>query len=154
MFDVAEVSGPERSLICGNLIALLPDWFGLPAANAHYVSGVADLTCFGAYTIDGNCIGMVATRLHFDTTLEIWWMAVNPGFHRLGAGAELMKAVESHARRLCCDAMVLMTLSDESDDVGYAATRGFYGAQGFHPLVREHMSDADDPLMWMIRRLG
>ena len=47
--------------------------------------------------------------------------------------------------------MVLMTLGEGSDDPGYAATRRFYMALGFRPLVHDHMGDPDAPLIWMIR---
>ncbi len=154
MFGIREISDPQqRSAACARLTGLLPDWFGLPEANARYFAGLAGLTCLGAFTDGGECIGMAALRLHFGTTLEIWWMGVDPAFHRQGIGRALMDAAADHARHSGCRDMVLMTLGEESDDAGYAATRKFYLAQGFRPLMPEHMAHGDDPLVWMIRNL-
>jgi GNAT superfamily N-acetyltransferase len=129
----------------------LPDWFGLPESNAAYIAGVADCICHGAFDQSGDCVGLVALRLHFGTTLEVWWMAVAPDQHRLGIGTKLMKVAQDEAIRLGSSHMVLMTLGEESDDPGYAATRRFYLAQGFRPLVHDHMGDPESSLIWMIR---
>jgi GNAT superfamily N-acetyltransferase len=149
------LASPEAaSEACARLIKLLPDWFGIPSSNAAYVAGVAECTCLGAFDLSGACIGLVALRPHFGTTLEVWWMGVAPDQHRRGVGARLMAAAKGEAIRLGCDTMVLMTLGEESDDPGYAATRLFYQAQGFRPLVHDHMSDPECPLIWMIQYLG
>ncbi|MBL9054175.1 MAG: GNAT family N-acetyltransferase [Tabrizicola sp.] len=147
------VSPEAASEACASLIDLLPDWFGIPSSNAAYVAGVAECTCLGAFDPSCACIGLVALRPHFGTTLEIWWMGVAPGRHRQGIGARLMAAAKDEAIRLGCDTMVLMTLGEESDDPGYAATRLFYQAQGFRPLVHDHMGDPECPLIWMIHQV-
>jgi GNAT superfamily N-acetyltransferase len=154
MFQTAQVIGPERSATCRKLTALLPDWFGLPESNARYIEGVADLTCFGAFTDERVCVGMAATRVHFATTLEIWWMGVDPVFHRRGVGSALVAAAAEHADKIGCNTIVLMTLSEESGDPGYAGTHRFYLAQGFRPFIHDHMVDPETPLLWMIRSLN
>jgi hypothetical protein len=50
--------------------------------------------------------------------------------------------------------MIVMTVGPECDDPGYAATRAFYEARGFLPLVAMDHAPDDDPLIWMIRRLA
>lgn len=140
----------EATAACARIIGLLPDWFGLPEYNAAYVAGVADCLCLGAMN-DGHCLGLIALRPHYGTTLEIWWMGVDPAFHRQGIGKTLITAALDHAQAQGFQHMVLMTLSEESDDPGYAATRHFYLSQGFRPLVHDHMADPENPLMWMIR---
>jgi GNAT superfamily N-acetyltransferase len=144
----------EASRACARLIGLLPDWFGQPDANRAYVAGVADCLCHGAFDDDGRCLGLIALRPHFGTTLEVWWMAVEPGRHRQGIGTRLMAAALHEATRAGCHEMVLMTLGEDSDDPGYAATRRIYMAQGFRPLVHDHMCDPETPLIWMIRPIG
>jgi GNAT superfamily N-acetyltransferase len=146
------LTSPEAaSQACARLISLLPDWFGLPEYNAAYVAGVAECICYGAFDELGTCVGLVALRPHFGTTLEVWWMGVAPDQHRKGIGKKLMATAHGEALRLGCSDMVLMTLGEESDDPGYAATRRFYVAQGFRPLVHDHMGDPEAPLIWMIR---
>lgn len=152
---IGPLTSPEAaSEACARLINLLPDWFGIPSSNAAYIAGVAECTCLGAFGPSGDCVGLVALRLHFGTTLEVWWMAVAPDRHRQGIGARLMNAARVEAIRLGCSNMVLMTLGAESDDPGYAATRRFYLAQGFQPLVHDHMGDPETPLIWMIRPIN
>lgn len=149
----AVVSPDEASRACEHLIGLLPDWFGLPASNAAYVAGVVECVCHAAFDETGSCIGLIALRPHFGTTLEVWWMGVDPSRHRQRIGAQLIAAAMDEASRLgCCD-IVLTTLGEESDDPGYAATRRFYLAQGFRPLVHDHMGDLEYPMIWMIRNL-
>ncbi|QYZ68235.1 GNAT family N-acetyltransferase [Neotabrizicola shimadae] len=143
----------EATAACARIIGLLPDWFGLPESNAAYVNGVAECLCLGAFG-DNQCLGLIALRPHYGTTLEIWWMGVDPARHRQSIGKALVRAALDHARRQGFRDMVLMTLSEESDDPGYAATRRFYLSQGFRPLVHDHMADPDNPLMWMIRTAG
>jgi GNAT superfamily N-acetyltransferase len=149
---IRPVTPPEAaSEACSRLIDLLPAWFGLPEFNAAYVAGVAECICHGAFDPSGTCVGLVALRPHFGTTLEVWWMGVDPGWHRQGIGEKLMATARDEAIRLGCSDLVLMTLGEESDDPGYAATRRFYLTQGFRPLVHDHMGDPETPLIWMIR---
>jgi GNAT superfamily N-acetyltransferase len=147
----AITSPVAASAACARLTGLLPDWFGLPEANAAYSAGVATCICHGAFDDFGTCVGLIALRRHFETTLEIWWMAIAPDRHREGIGAALVAAAQDEAVRLGCQDIVLTTLGEESDDAGYAATRRFYLAQGFRPLVHDHMGDQDNPMIWMIR---
>jgi GNAT superfamily N-acetyltransferase len=149
---IRPLDSPEAaSRACARLIDLLPDWFGIPQANAAYVAGVAECICLGASDETGLCMGLVALRTHFASTLEIWWMGVAPELHRSGIGAALMAAAQDEALRIGCSDMVLMTQGEQSDDPGYRATRRFYLAQGFRPLVHDHMGDPENPLIWMIR---
>lgn len=144
---------PDPSAVCARLTGLLPDWFGIPEANAAYIAGVADCDCLGAYDGTGPCQGLIALRPHFGTTLEIWWMAVAPDHHRQGLGTALVAAAVERAQGMGCRNMVLMTLDEAAGDPGYDATRRFYLAQGFRPLVHDHMGDPETPLIWMIRPL-
>ena len=150
---IRRLAPDEASAACARIIDRLPDWFGLPESNAAYVAGVAECLCFGAFDAD-QCLGLIALRPHYGTTLEIWWMGVDPAFHRQGIGKALIAAALYHARQQGFLHMVLMTLSEESGDPGYAATRRFYLSQGFRPLVHDHMADPDNPLMWMILSLS
>ena len=153
--QVRAVKDPaERSQHCRALTALLPGWFALPEANEHYATGIAGLDCFGAFDATGTCRGLVALKPHFADALEVWWLAVDPGWHGRGVGTALMAAADGAARDLGRGDLIVMTLSPESDDSGYAATRAFYEARGFRPLIAMEHGPEDDPLMWMIRKLS
>ncbi len=148
---ICELPSTEASTLCARLITRLPEWFGIPEANTAYVEGVTECLCLGAFDPTGVSTGMVALRAHFGTTLEIWWMAVDPDHHRKGVGATLVAAAIGQAKAGGFRDLVLMTLSEECDDPAYAGTRAFYVSQGFRPLVHDHMGDPETPLMWMIR---
>lgn len=143
-----------RTAYCRALTARLPDWFGISDANDHYASGIAGCDVFGVFDTEGVCVGLIALRPHFSDVLEIWWMAVDPGWHRKGVGSALMAKAAEVARAQGRRTMIVMTLSPESDDARYAATRRFYEARGFRPLIAIEHGPQDDPLMWMIRDLG
>lgn len=153
--EVRPVTDPaERTRHCRTLTALLPDWFAIPEANAAYADGIAARDCFGAFAEGGACVGLIALRPHFDRVLEVWWLAVDPGWHRRGIGKALMAEAMAAARQDGRDELVVMTLGPESDDPGYAATRGFYVGLGFRPLIALDHGPEDDPLIWMVRRLS
>lgn len=152
--EVRALTDPgARTVHCRALTALLPGWFALPEANEHYATGIAGLDCYGAFDGTGACRGLVALKPHFAGALEIWWLAVDPAWHGKGVGTALMAAAEGFARDSGRVDMVVLTLSPESDDPGYGATRAFYAARGFRPLIALDHGPDDDPLMWMIRTL-
>lgn len=152
--EVRAVTDPgARTAHCRALTALLPDWFGIPEANEAYATGIAGRDCFGAFDASGGCVGLIALKPHFAGALEIWWLAVDPDWHGRGVGTALMTAAERVARDLGRGDLIVMTLSPESPDPGYAATRAFYEARGFRPLIALDHGPDDDPLVWMIRHL-
>ena len=141
----------QRSLGCAQIIKSIPEWFGQEKANATYEREIADknLDVFGIL-VGAQLVGVVAIKYHFDTSAEIWWMGVHKDFHRQGIGSSLVKMAKKHVRSLGYKRMVLMTLNPTSDDAGYAATRAFYIAQGFEPLVAFNEDDPLNPMMWML----
>ena len=55
---------------CISITATIPEWFGQPAANERYAREIGDCDCFLAEQ-DGEAIGLIALRYHFDETAEI-----------------------------------------------------------------------------------
>jgi len=151
---VRAVTDPgQRSALCGSLISDLPEWFGQEAANRKYVAQIADLQTFGAFS-GKICLGLIALRPHFRDTLEIWWMGVRPEYHRQGIGRSLMDQATAYGREMHHRELILMTVSELSDDAGYARTRAFYRCMGFRPLLRFNENDSVSPMMWMIKPLA
>ena len=135
---------------CISITTTIPEWFGQPAANERYAREIGDCDCFLAEQ-DGEEIGLIALRYHFDVTAEIWWLGVKRDYHRSGAGRALVEASNERAIGKGCRNIVLETLSPEHPDPGYAMTRAFYSALGFRPLVTAARGSGGHPMMWMIR---
>jgi len=136
---------------CAALLNALPDWFGLPSANAAYVAGVASRTTFVAQEA-GQDIGLLALQYHPGQTAEVWLMAVHPAWHRRGVGRALMTAAIDHAKAEGSVRILLNTMGVECGDKNYAATRAFYEALGFKRLIGFTLDRM--PMIWMIRDIA
>ncbi len=137
---------------CADILATLPDWFGQPDANAAYQRNIVQKQTFLAPG-PANPLGLIALDIHFETTAEIWVLAVRQGHHRMGLGRALMHTALAAARGQSCTRALVQTLSPRSPDPGYRATRAFYTAMGFRPLVEFNRTDPLNPMMWMERAL-
>lgn len=152
MIMVEVTDAEQKSAACAEIIPTLPDWFGQPEANARYVLDIADKIAFAAFE-GARPRGLIALKLHFGRTAEIWWLGVRPEFHRQGIGRALFSAAEQRARERRCKQMIALTVSERSDDRYYAHTRAFYEAMGFAPLVEFNENDPQNPMMCVIRPL-
>lgn len=126
-------------------------WFGRPDSNAAYAAGMATREAFAACE-GSRCRGLIAIETHFTVTCNIWWLAVSPGAHRRGAGRALVQHVADLARDRGCRRLVVETMSPRCKSPEYEATRRFYEAVGFAPLVEFEPSPGDF-MMWMLRDL-
>lgn len=143
----------EKSALCADVIKTLPDWFGILEANENYIAGMANRDVFAAY-VEGQPVGLIALKYHFNETAEIWWMGIKPGHHRQGIGQELFATAKGHAAAKGCRQMIVNTLSARSSDEYYARTRVFYLKMGFRPLFEDHGENPVNPMMWMILPLA
>ncbi len=148
-----EIQDPERkSEVCAELIATLPEWFGIAEANARYVAEMKTKETFGAFD-RGQSMGLIALRYHFSATAEVWWLGVRAGRHRKGIGSGLLRLAKTRARDRGCTAMAVMTMSPRSPNSAYAQTRAFYRSRGFTPFVEFTDPRHGHSLMWMMLRL-
>ncbi len=148
-----EIQNPEtKSRVYAEIIATLPQWFGIPESNTHYIEGIKTKETFGAFD-KGQAMGLVALRYHFKTTAELWWLGVRASRRRKGVGAALLRLAKTRARDRGCNMMAVMTLSPRSPDATYAETRAFYRSRGFVPFVEFTEEGHDHPMMWMMLRL-
>jgi ribosomal protein S18 acetylase RimI-like enzyme len=122
------------------VLAALPDWFGIPQANVDYTRAVGDLPTWVA-TFDGSGAGFLSIKQHFPWAAEVYVMGVLPRYHRLGIGRALLAAAEGALREQGVEYLQVKTLSARHPDPLYARTRGFYAAVGFRPLE-------DLPALW------
>jgi hypothetical protein len=67
------VNAEQKSSAVADIIKTLPEWFGIPASNEHYIKEPTSKDVFAAYDNLNQSVGLIALRYHFQTTAEIWW---------------------------------------------------------------------------------
>ncbi|MEJ0040912.1 MAG: GNAT family N-acetyltransferase [Rhizomicrobium sp.] len=127
--EVVEIRHGKGAL-CAEILAALPDWFGMAQSNAAYARDVETMAMFAAVAA-GERIGFVALKRHTLYATEIHVMGVRPAHHRRGAGRALVEAALRHAGAEGVRFLTVKTLSDRHPDPAYAGTRAFYEAVGF-----------------------
>jgi N-acetylglutamate synthase-like GNAT family acetyltransferase len=118
---------------CEQLLAGLPNWFGIREANEQYIRDLAVLPSFVA-TIDGEIAGFATIHHHNPDAAELHIIAVDRERHRTGIGRLLLERVQQEARHAGARLLQVKTLGPSNPDEGYARTRQFYLAMGFIPL--------------------
>jgi GNAT superfamily N-acetyltransferase len=138
---------------CEELIAALPEWFGIPEANAAFLRNLEALPSWVALR-GGEIVGAATLEEHFPGSLEIHFMAVHPACHHQGVGRRLVEELEAEARRRGGRWLHVKTLAPSHPDPFYARTRAFYVALGFDPLFE---SDAiwgpENPAVVLVKAL-
>jgi ribosomal protein S18 acetylase RimI-like enzyme len=75
-------------------------------------------------------------------------------YHRYGVGRAMLLAAENYLRDLGVQYLQVKTLSDSHPDEGYAKTRAFYQAMGFHPLEEfKTLWGEANPCLLLIKQL-
>lgn len=134
------------------ILGALPAWFGIPAANEHYVIAAAAKDSYLAQ-VEGTTVGVALVDRHFPVTGEIHLIAVTPEHHGSGAGSALLAAIEHELRADGVRLLEVKTVGASYEDEGYAATRAFYAARGFLPLEEVEGLDWDGPTVIMVKPL-
>lgn len=124
---------PAYEQECSDLIASLPDWFGIPEANAAYLESLKKFPSWVAIKSE-KVLGIITLVEPYPGSFEIHFMAVHPDYHRQGIGKILVTHVEEEARKSAGKWLHVKTLSASHPDLYYAHTREFYYALGFSPL--------------------
>jgi len=143
-----------RARLVGDILAALPEWFGIAEANARFAEEARHLPMFVA-RLGGAAVGIATLRQHFPATAELHLIAVKPVHHRAGIGARLIRAIEDHLRGTATRTLTVKTLAPSAGDLAYARTHRFYAAQGFLPLeVFPTLWDAENPCLLMAKTLS
>ncbi len=144
---------PEFVAGCRDLIDALPDWFGLPEANAAYLRNLELLPSWLAID-DGKVAGAITLETHFPESFEIHFMAVHPDYHRQGIGRQLVALLEDEVRQRNGRWLHVKTLAPSHPDPFYARTRAFYLALGFEPLFEsDALWGSENPAVILVKML-
>ena len=152
---VCEPDPLQRASICREILASLPDWFGIPESVENYIIEAATLPMLVARDESGDAIGFATLTVESADTLELHLIAIRPEAHRRGIGRLLLDAAEALARQGRYQYLSVKTLAPSVEDANYAATRAFYAANGFEPHEeRPDLWGPDNPCLVMRKRLG
>ena len=92
---VCEETG-KKTAVAAEILAGLPEWFGLPESTKEYIEGCRSLP-FWRCQSKGRTVGFLALKETSPYTAEIFVMGVCREFHGAGAGRALVLAAEQYA---------------------------------------------------------
>lgn len=151
---IEEITSGKGS-ICQDILADLPEWFGIPEATDAYVRDVEALQMF-AYIVENRVIGFISLKLHNPFVAEAYVLGVRRKWHRMGLGRALFCFAEQRLRERRFVYLTVKTVAvavEKSEP--YGTTRRFYEAIGFLPLeVFPTLWGIGNPCLLMIKSLG
>ena len=134
------------------ILATIPEWFGIPEANASYVEDAARLPSFLA--VEGSeVLGVALLTEHFPASRELHLIAVRRDRHREGIGRMLLTAIEAELRSRGVRILEVHTVGPSSESPEYARTREFYLASGFVALNELQRIDWNGPTLILVKPL-
>ncbi len=138
---------------CADLIAALPQWFGIPEANTSYLESMKKYSTW--VTVDEEkVVGVITLTEQFQGSFEIHFLAVHPDYHRKGIGKLLIQQVEEVSRQQGGRWLHVKTLSPSHPDPYYELTREFYFALGFSPLFEsDTIWGAANPAIILVKQI-
>jgi GNAT superfamily N-acetyltransferase len=134
------------------LLTGVPEWFGIPEANAAYVADAARLPSYLA--VDGDdVVGAALLTEHFPLSRELHLLVVRRDRHRQGIGRVLVDAVERDLRAAGVQILEVHTVGPSHASEGYARTRAFYESVGFVPMTELQRIDWSGPTLILVKPL-
>jgi GNAT superfamily N-acetyltransferase len=134
------------------ILASVPEWFGIPEANAQYVADAARLPSYLA--VDGDeVVGVALLAEHFPESRELHLLAVRRDRHRQGIGRLLVEAVVAELRGAGVRLLEVHTVGPSHESEEYARTREFYLAAGFVAMTELQRIDWNGPTLILVRPL-
>jgi ribosomal protein S18 acetylase RimI-like enzyme len=144
----------RRGKICREVLETVPEWFGIPAATARYVSAAEELPMLACFDPAGAVAGFVSVKAQTTVAAEIHVLAVKRAWHRRGIGRALIEGAGKLAAAQGAQFLTVKTLLPSKVDLNYAATRQFYEVMGFLPIEEfPTLWGADNPCLLMLRPL-
>ena len=152
--SIAREEDPAASRrLLEDLTTRLPEWFGQPESNRHYAEQAEVLEAWIA-RIDGSARGLLLLKRHSAVSAEIYWLGVDPDYHRQGIGQALVGAIEGRLRQEGLKYLFVMTLHPNDPYEPYRRTRAFYEGLGFElVLTRDPPGSSPNPLAYYLKPL-
>lgn len=152
--ELREIENPrEKQEIARQILEALPDWFGQEESRENYIRESANLP-FCVMFRDDTATGFLSVRETSPEAAGIFVMGVLPEEHRRGTGKALISWAKDFCRKKGYALLQVKTLDGSHPDPGYARTRAFYKAMGFHELeCFPTLWDEENPCLVMVQSL-
>ncbi|WP_239433803.1 GNAT family N-acetyltransferase, partial [Vagococcus silagei] len=128
---IYERDSVAKKLIAKEVLADLPEWFGLPESTDEYVSKCMNYPLWVAK--DGkNIMGFISLKETSHYTGEIYCMGVKKAYQRIGVGSELIRKLTTY----CLGKYKLLQVKTVAEGryCAYDQTISFYKSLGFFEL--------------------
>ena len=145
---------PADAERCDAIVASLPDWFGNEQGLQECSVAVRTQPGYVSLARDDGVAGFLTVVRPRPSVAEISWMAVHADARGHGHGRALVEALVADLHRDGTRFLLVKTLSDRDPDAGYAATRAFYLAMGFTPLLDLDIWDPENPALLLARTIA
>jgi ribosomal protein S18 acetylase RimI-like enzyme len=139
---------------CDEIVASLPDWFGNEQGIQECSLAVRTQPGYASLGASGDIAGFLTVTRPRPSVAEISWVAVHADDRGHGHGRALIEALVADLHRDGTRYLVVKTLSDRDPDAGYAATRAFYVAMGFTPLLDLDLWGPENPALLLVRTIA
>lgn len=148
---------PADAPACDAIVASLPYHFGNAEGVREAARAVREQNGLVA-VIEGEVVGFLTVRRHFDQAAEITWMAVHATRRGQGIGSALIARLIADLRAADRRILFVTTLGPSSDEGevtdGYARSRAFYVKHGFVPTWELTTLWPEDPALLLVRPLA
>ena len=132
-YSVEQIDPNLAQILCREITADLPEYFGLPEVNEHYIQGMLTRTSF-AIKIDQNYSGLLTLEFPYPQNANIYWMGIKEAYQDQGLGKALVRAASYFAANQGTHSLTVETLSPQEANENYLNTYRFYEKCGFRPL--------------------
>lgn len=149
-----ERDAERKRALLQHLTDMLPEWFGKQSANTTYLEMAGVLDGYIA-EVDSTPRGLLLLKWTAPTSAEIYWMGVEPGFHRHGVGRALVETTAADVRAQGRRYLLVVTLHPRVPYEPYQRTRRFYEGLGFEYVLEEQFpADPENPLATYLKDLA
>lgn len=141
----------EKAQVVADILADLPDWFGLPESTKEYIDDAKKIPLWLAKN-SSDSIGFITLGATSEDTAEIHCMGVKKAFHGCGIGSILYHNLENFAKEKY--QFIQVKTVDQGRYKEYDQTIAFYKKMGFVKLeVFPTLWDEWNPCLVMVKSL-
>jgi N-acetylglutamate synthase-like GNAT family acetyltransferase len=110
------IEGPllGQASVCIPILRLLPEWFGIEAANKNFEREINTLPTFLANT-DRRTLGFLSLKQHTPFASEVYVMGIRSEAQRGGLGQELIEKAVAYTRELGIEYLQVKTLGPKQE---------------------------------------